>query len=63
MSEQVPDWWTDAEHCGNGHPWGPGKVLITWQRCQCDSARKARPPEPRAPDHRLPGTGMLVEEL
>jgi len=50
MGEQVPAWWTDAEQCGNGHPWGPGKVLITWQRCQCDPAGKARP---RSPGHRV----------
>jgi hypothetical protein len=50
MDGQLPDYWTDAEHCGNGQPWGPGKVLITWQRRQCDLARKARP---RSSGHRI----------
>ena len=27
---QLPGRWTDPEHCGRGHPWGPGRVLITW---------------------------------
>jgi hypothetical protein len=50
MDVQLPEWWTDPEHCGNGHPWGPGRVLLSWMPCQCDPARKARP---RSPGHRV----------
>lgn len=31
------------EQCPNGHPLGPGKVLIGWQPCSCASKDKGGP--------------------
>jgi len=49
MGEQVPDCWTDAEHCDNGHPWGPGRCS------QPNSGAKAT--LPARPGPAAPGTG------
>jgi len=37
----LPDWWSYPTHCGNGHAWGPGKVIVSWLPCMCGSARAA----------------------
>jgi hypothetical protein len=34
--------WTDPEHCGNGHLWGPGRVLLSWMPCQCGPPPRSR---------------------
>jgi hypothetical protein len=38
-----PDWWCYPERCANGHEWGPGRVLVSWERCHCTPARAAHP--------------------
>jgi hypothetical protein len=40
--DQLPNWWTYPTRCGNGHPWGPGRVLVSWMSCLCDPAREAQ---------------------
>lgn len=30
-----PDWWDYPLGCRNGHPWGPGRVLVSWTPCPC----------------------------
>jgi hypothetical protein len=61
---QLPDWWIYPTKCGNGHAWGPGKVIVSWLPCQCDPAREA---QPRGSGHRtvachVPGCGFEVCE-
>jgi hypothetical protein len=29
------DWWKYPVKCGHGHPWGPGRVIVSWVVCQC----------------------------
>jgi len=36
---QRPEWWRYPERCANGHEWGPGRVLVSWQRCRCAGAQ------------------------
>jgi len=36
-----PAWWFYPERCANGHEWGPGLVLVSWERCHCAPARAA----------------------
>jgi hypothetical protein len=50
MDQRLPYWWTYPTACENGHPWGPGKVIVSWQPCECDPARKA---QSRGPGHRV----------
>ncbi len=38
-----PDWWYYPLECEHGHEWGPGRVLVSWQRCHCAPARAAHP--------------------
>jgi len=38
-----PDWWPYPERCAIGHEWGPGLVLVSWERCHCAPARAAHP--------------------
>jgi len=45
----LPWWWTYPTKCGNGHIWGPGKVIVSWLPCQCGPAREA---QPRGSGHR-----------
>lgn len=45
----LPWWWTYPTKCGNGHAWGPGKVIVSWLPCQCGPARAA---QPRGSGHR-----------
>ena len=30
-----PDWWNYPLSCRNSHPWGPGRVLVSWTPCPC----------------------------
>jgi hypothetical protein len=39
MTVRRPDWWPHPERCANGHEWGPGRVLVVWQRCLCPGAQ------------------------
>ncbi len=60
----LPDWWSYPTHCGNGHAWGPGKVIVSWLPCLCESARAA---QPRGSGHRtiacrVPGCGYVSYE-
>jgi hypothetical protein len=45
-----PDWWTYPDECQEGHPWGPGRVIVSWMPCACDPAQKA---QDRGPGHRV----------
>jgi len=38
-----PAWWSYPEQCANGHELGPGRVLVSWERCHCAPARAAYP--------------------
>jgi len=38
-----PGWWCYLERCTNGHEWGPGLVLVSWERYHCAPARAAHP--------------------
>ena len=50
MDVHRPAWWTYPIRCGNGHPWAPGRVLVSWEPCQYAPARAA---QPRGSGHRL----------
>jgi hypothetical protein len=41
MGVRLPDWWCYPEQCGNGHPWGPDRVVLSWQHCHCGPALAA----------------------
>jgi hypothetical protein len=43
MTVRRPGWWFYPEQCANGHEWGPGRVLVSWQRCHCAGGRAAHP--------------------
>jgi hypothetical protein len=45
-----PDWWPYPQQCGNGHPWAPGRIIVSWEPCQCEPARAA---QPRGSGHRV----------
>jgi hypothetical protein len=47
---RLPGWWTYPTECENGHRWGPGMVIVSWQPCLCDPARAA---QPRGSGHRV----------
>ena len=36
-----PDWWCYPERRANGHEWGPGRVLVSFTRCDCPPVREA----------------------
>lgn len=46
---RLPEWWIYPTQCGNGHPWGPGKVIVSWMPCLCTPAKEAQA--------KVPGTG------
>lgn len=35
LANDLPDWWPYPDRCGNGHPWGPGRVVVVWRKCPC----------------------------
>jgi hypothetical protein len=37
-----PDWWTYPDECQQGHPRGPGRVIVSWMPCACEPAREAQ---------------------
>jgi len=41
MGVRRPGWWCYPERCESGHEWGPGLVLVSWERCHCAPARSA----------------------
>jgi hypothetical protein len=44
MGVRRPDWWFYPEQCAKkGNPWGPGLVLVSWERCHWSPARAAYP--------------------
>jgi hypothetical protein len=43
MSVRRPDWWCYPQRCENGHEWGPGRVLVSWERCWCPGAQTLHP--------------------
>jgi hypothetical protein len=50
MDQRLPWWWAYPTEGANGHRWGPGKVIVSWQPCLCAPARKERS---RGPGHRV----------
>jgi hypothetical protein len=34
-----PAWWKYPEACHHGHPWGPGRVIVGWEPCDCGAAQ------------------------
>jgi len=34
-----PSWWCYPVKCSRGHEWGPGKVIVSWKPCDCQSAK------------------------
>jgi hypothetical protein len=48
MGDRLPWWWDYPRECRNGHPWGPGKVAVSWTPCECRSAQAERS---RGPGH------------
>ena len=32
---RLPDWWHYPPRCANGHPWGPGLVIVRSRKCTC----------------------------
>jgi hypothetical protein len=36
-----PAWWYYPEQCENGHEWRPGRVLVSFTRCNCRPVRAA----------------------
>jgi hypothetical protein len=55
MDVQRPRWWTYPIECANGHPWGPGRVRVSWRPCQCAPARAV---QPRGSGHRMIACGV-----
>jgi hypothetical protein len=40
MGVHRPAWWSRyyPERCANGHEWGPGKIIVSWELCDCPPA-------------------------
>jgi len=38
-----PAWWDYPLECENGHEWGPGRVIVSFARCDCAPVRAAYP--------------------
>src|SRR5262249_15221914 len=43
VSLRCADGWPYRERCGNGHEWGRGLVLTTWEPCLCRGAQTLHP--------------------
>jgi len=41
MDVGLPDWWDYPAQCEHGHPWGPGRVIVSWMHCRCPEAVEA----------------------
>jgi hypothetical protein len=35
-----PAWWCYPLECANGHEWGPGRIIVSWQPCDCGPAAR-----------------------
>jgi hypothetical protein len=35
LTNDLPVWWPYPASCGQGHPWGPGKIIVTFRPCTC----------------------------
>lgn len=35
LTNDIPVWWPYPMACAQGHPWGPGKVIVAFRRCTC----------------------------
>jgi hypothetical protein len=42
MGVHRPNWWCYPERCQNGHEWGPGRIIVAWQPCECAPAQAER---------------------
>jgi len=38
-----PAWWSYPEQCEHGHEWGPGTVIVSFERCDCGPVLAAYP--------------------
>jgi hypothetical protein len=38
MGVRRPNWWCYPERCQNGHEWAPGRIIVSWQPCECGPA-------------------------
>jgi hypothetical protein len=43
MSTERLAWWRSPERCTNGHEWSPGRVIVSFERCDCAPIRAAYP--------------------
>ena len=43
MALRRPDWSCYPKQCTDGHEWGPGLILVSWERCHHAPARAAHP--------------------
>jgi hypothetical protein len=58
LTNDLPIWWPYPASCGQEHPWGQGKIIVTFRPCACvggelgagesDFTRAHAPPEPLA---------------
>jgi hypothetical protein len=35
LTNDLPVWWPYPSSCAQGHPWGPGKIIVAFRRCTC----------------------------
>jgi hypothetical protein len=35
LTNDLPVWWPYPPSCAQGHPWGPGKIIVTFRPCAC----------------------------
>ena len=43
MEARCPTWRPYPWRCGNGHEWGSGLVLVSWEQCHCAGAQRLHP--------------------
>ena len=63
MDVGLPKWWNYPTHCGSGHAWGPGRVIVSWLPCQGDPRPRGTAARERPPDHSLPRARVPVRQL
>jgi hypothetical protein len=40
LANDLPEWWPYPAQCGQGHPWSPGHVLVSYMRCPVPRRRR-----------------------
>ena len=46
MDVHRPLWWCYPLACEHGYEWGPGRIIVSWQPCECAPAAAEREHEP-----------------